>query len=120
MAAVLLVEDDAEVAEMLGEVLESLGHTVSHAGSGAAALAAIAKGPLPDVVITDMIMPGGISGLDLVRALRASSPGLPVVLATGHDDRAAEFRAAGLPVLQKPFGRAELQAALRAARSCGA
>jgi CheY-like chemotaxis protein len=115
MASVLLVEDDTDVAEMLSEVLQSLGHTVRHVATGSAALAAVEAGPRPDLVITDMMMPGGLSGLALAQELRVRMPDLPVVLATGYSERAAEFRAAGLPVLRKPFRAAELQEAMHQA-----
>ena len=115
MAAVLVVEDEAAVAEMLCDVLESLGHTVLCAADGPAALEAVASGLRPDIVITDMCMPGGLSGLALAAELRIRIPGLPVVLATGYDGDTGAFRAAGLPVLRKPFRATDLQHAMRQA-----
>ncbi len=115
MVSVLLVEDDADVAEMLFDVLESLGHTVRHEGSADTALAAVAAGLRPDVVITDLMLPGGLSGLALARELRVRLPALPVVLSTGGRADTAELRAAALPVLCKPFRGSELDAAIRKA-----
>ena len=115
MASVLLVEDDIDVAEMLSDVLDSLGHSVRHVPTGTAALTALQTGPRPDLVITDMMMPGGLSGLALAREIRDRMPGLPVILATGYSERAAEFRASGLPVLHKPFRAADLEEAIRQA-----
>ncbi|CAH2604917.1 Histidine kinase [Rhodovastum atsumiense] len=112
MVSVLLVEDDPDVAELLSEVLETLGHRVRHLPTGAAALEAIKRGERPDVVITDMMMPGGVNGLALARELRARLPHLPVVLATGYSEKAAEVQEAGVPVLHKPFRAAELEAVL--------
>ncbi len=112
MVAILLVEDDTDVAEILCDVLQSLGHTVRHETSGDAALAAVAAGVLPAVVITDLMLPGGMSGLALARELRVRLPGLPVVLATGGRGDTAELRAAGLTVLRKPFRTGELEAVI--------
>ena len=120
MALVLLVDDDIDVAEMLCEVLQDLGHTACHVTTGAAALAAIEAGPRPDLVITDVMIPGELSGLALAQELRVRMPALPVVLATGYGDRAAEFRAAGLLVLQKPFHAADLEATIRQALQAAA
>jgi CheY-like chemotaxis protein len=116
MASVLLVEDEPDVSEMLAEVLEDLGHTVCRVADGRAALEAVDSGLHPDVVVTDMMMPGELSGLALARELRARIPGLPVVLATGSNlVGSAEFRASGLPALRKPFRATELEAAMRQA-----
>jgi signal transduction histidine kinase/CheY-like chemotaxis protein len=112
MLSVLLVEDDPDVAELLMEVLESFGHHVRHVPTGAAALEALGDSYRPDVVLTDIMMPGGVSGLALVQELRIRTPGLPVVLATGYSDKAAEVQRAGLPVLRKPFRASELAAVL--------
>ena len=115
MASVLMVEDEADVAELLCELLVGYGHTVRHVTDARAALEVLDAGLRPDVVITDMILPGGLTGRDLARALRARMPDLPVVLASGHSEAFAEFRAAGLPMLRKPFRAAELEAAVRQA-----
>jgi CheY-like chemotaxis protein len=108
MLSVLLVEDDPDVAELLVEVLETFGHQVRHVSTGVAALETLVGSYLPDVVLTDIMMPGGVSGLALVQELRVRAPGLPVVLATGYSDKAAEVQRAGLPVLRKPFRASEL------------
>jgi len=115
MASVLLVEDDFEVADIIAEVLTDFGHSVHRAADGGAALAIIDAGLCPDVVVTDVTMPGGLGGLALADALHTRSPALPVVLATGHSERAAELRAAGFLVLRKPFHAAEMEAVLRRA-----
>lgn len=115
MASVLVVEDEADVAELLCELLASYGHAVRHVTDGRAALESVTAGPRPDVVITDMMLPGGLTGVGLARELRARMPDLPVVLASGQTEGIAEFRAAGLPVLRKPFRAAELEAAVRQA-----
>jgi signal transduction histidine kinase/ActR/RegA family two-component response regulator len=110
--AVLLVEDDRQVASLLTGVLQSLGHEVRHVPNAAGALEAVCGEARIDVVLSDVMMPGGMSGLDLVRELRLCRPNLPVVLATGYSEGLDRMGEAGLPVLRKPFGRDELRAAL--------
>ena len=81
---VLLVEDDVTVAELTVHMLESIGFSVRHEKSAAAALDAISAGDGVDIVFSDVMMPGGMSGVDLAREIRKRWPGLPVVLTTGY------------------------------------
>jgi signal transduction histidine kinase/CheY-like chemotaxis protein len=113
--SVLLVEDDGHVAGLLAGLLEDAGHKVLHAPDARAALEAVEGERRIDAVLTDVMMPGGMSGLDLARSLRSRRPGLPVVLATGYSEGLEEVMAAGWPVLRKPFEIGDLQAALRQA-----
>jgi CheY-like chemotaxis protein len=113
MACILLVEDNDDVAALLVEMLRGLGHEVRHEGTGMAALAAIEAGHRPGLVITDMVLPGGLGGLELATEVRARLPEVRVVVATGHSERAAELRASGLSVLCKPFRVADLEAVVR-------
>ncbi len=83
MSQVLLVEDDAGVAELLALALRSLGHTVTTAEDGLAGLAA-AAGDRFDVMLLDVMMPG-IDGFETARRLRASSP-LPIIMLTARSD----------------------------------
>jgi PAS domain S-box-containing protein len=108
---VLLVEDDDAVAELACEMLEALGFDCVRASSALSALNLIRAEPI-DVVLSDIMMPGGVSGLDLARRARALRPNLPVVLATGYSSAAAEARREGLTVLSKPYRMETLQAAL--------
>ena len=90
-------------------LLEALGHSVRHAAKARLRWRCCPTVWRPEAVITDLMMPGGVSGFGLVNELRTRLPGLPVVLATGHGEHAAEFRSSGLPVLSKPFRAAELE-----------
>lgn len=83
MSEVLLVEDDAGVAELLALALTSLGHKVSTAEDGLAGLAAVA-GNRFDVMLLDVMMPG-IDGFETARRLRASSL-LPIIMLTARSD----------------------------------
>jgi CheY-like chemotaxis protein len=109
---VLLVEDDAEVSAVTIELLTSLGFSVTHVESAEAALQALANSPRLDVVLSDIMMPGGISGLQLAREIRRRQPGLPVVLITGYAEAAAEMEDGEFKILLKPFGLDALSAAL--------
>jgi CheY-like chemotaxis protein len=110
---VLLVEDDAQVAALTGELLRSLGYEVQRAASAAAALEILADGAPVDLVLSDIMMPGGTSGLELARQFRARRPGIPVLLATGYPDAAGGARAEGFEVLLKPYRSDLLAARLR-------
>ena len=88
---VLLVEDDDDNRELMGEVLEAAGFVVSLAASASAALQALAAASF-DVMVTDVGMPG-MGGLELAREAKARAPQVPVVAVTGwaeRDDAARE------------------------------
>lgn len=110
-SSVLIVDDAPAVVEMVKDHLESVGYTVDGANSGDEALKLVA-GRSYDVVIVDVIMPG-MSGFDLVEALRKRGSKTPVLMLTGR--REVEDVVQGLKVgaddyLTKPFHIAELEA----------
>jgi signal transduction histidine kinase/ActR/RegA family two-component response regulator len=114
--AVLMVEDDDEVATLVGEMLDQLGYAVTRASSAAAALGALANGRRIDVVFSDIMMPGGMNGVDLAREVRARRPGTPVILTSGYAEAARKSaEAEGVPVLPKPYGIDDLAAVMRKA-----
>ena len=84
-------------------MLESIGFTVLHAKSAAAALDAMSAGRRVDIVFSDVMMPGGMSGVDLAREIRKRRPDLPVVLTTGYVEAARTAVTEGLEVLVKPY-----------------
>ena len=79
---ILVVEDDSGIAESLRQVLEDEGHAVIAATTGEEGLALAAKKNC-DVVLTDLKLPD-LSGLDIVKRLRTSNAGLPIILMTAH------------------------------------
>jgi CheY-like chemotaxis protein len=93
-------------------MLEDLGHRVIAVGSGARAIEAIEATPAIDVVITDQAMPV-MSGTQLIEALRARRPALPVILATGYAELPHGV-SASIGRLAKPFTQRALAAALAA------
>lgn len=81
---VLLVDDDEQVLDLLGEVITSMGHKVITAQDGREALSRLLKYRSIDCLFTDMVMPNGMSGLQLMAAARAIRPGLPALLASAY------------------------------------
>ena len=114
---VLLVEDDQRVAEIVSEMLQRLGCDTVLAADAAAGLKVARETPDLDVLITDMVMPGEMGGLDLARRMRDERPGVAVVLTTGYSASAAEAAAEGLRLLAKPYTIEALAAELEIA--CG-
>lgn len=98
---VLFVEDDPLVREAVVRALEDAGFDVLVAPDGDKALAMLDAGLDADVVFSDVVMPGEISGIDLAGLLRTRRPGLPVVLATGYTDQRAVIP--GVQILAKPY-----------------
>jgi signal transduction histidine kinase/CheY-like chemotaxis protein len=98
---VLFVEDDALVREAVVPALEDCGFTLLVAGDGEAALKMLEDGARPDVVFSDIVMPGRISGIDLAELVRQRHPSLPVVLATGYTEQQASVP--GVRILAKPY-----------------
>ncbi len=97
IAAILVVEDDPEVRELLRLVLEDEGHAVMTAVDGHAALAIVDQGKVrPDICLADFNLPGGMTGLELASRLRARlGASVPVVMLTG-DISAETLREIGL------------------------
>src|SRR4029078_6676183 len=80
---VLLAEDDAFVRAYAVSCLDSLGYRVIAAVDGQEALTRLNQGETPDLLFTDIVMPGGISGWELVERAQRMRPGLKVLLASG-------------------------------------
>lgn len=109
---ILAVDDDALILVNTAAMLEDLGHEVTIAYSGREALAALARMRRVDLVITDQAMPG-MTGTELVAAIRRERPGLPVLLATGYAEL-PDGESADIPRLNKPFLQAHLDQAIAA------
>ena len=80
------------------------------------ALELLGNDPKIDVVFSDILMPGGMTGLELGHAIRQRYRGMPVLLATGYSDSARDAVQQGFVVLQKPFDLAALEQGLREAQ----
>jgi two-component system, NtrC family, sensor kinase len=113
---VMLVEDNDDVAQSTMAILQAAGLDVTHQWSADAALAALHGAPaLPDLVLSDIEMPGKLSGMDLAFRLRDLWPRLPVVLITGYAKQLEDAVSGGLRVLPKPTPPHDLLRELRRA-----
>lgn len=118
---VLVVEDDDMVRHATLNRLEALGYAVIEASNGQAALAVLKEGEPVDLVFSDIMMPGEVSGFDLEDAVRAQYPEIAVLLTTGHTSKRQKGQLKGnrnAGVLKKPYSLATLaQAVARELRS---
>lgn len=115
---ILLVEDDDEVAALVSEMLAQLGYEVTRAASGAAALGALADGRAVDLIFSDIMMPGGMNGVELAHEIKRRRSDIPVLLTSGYSEAAVhEAEQAGIRILPKPYHIDELGAALSAVKS---
>lgn len=113
---VLLVEDNEGVRVLAARMLEDLGYQVRQAGDTATADALISSQGLPDVVLSDVLLPGE-NGVHFAERLRVAFPELPVLLATGFAPDSLDAAIANYEVLEKPFTRADLAKAVAEALS---
>ncbi len=103
-AHVLLVEDDVEVGDLIEAMLDELGHMVSRAASADQALAITRADPTLALVITDVMMPGGKSGVDLAITLSHERPDLPILLSSGYaGQELVRAHETSWPLLRKPY-----------------
>ncbi len=110
---VLLAEDDVQVAELVEALLRDLGHEVVRAAEADSALRILRAGTPVDLLLTDLIMPGDRTGVDLAREAVAMRPGLPVILSSGYTGEAlSAAEDAPWPLLRKPYGADALAAAI--------
>jgi PAS domain S-box-containing protein len=100
---ILLVDDNAQVAEVATSILAEQGHQVTFVRSADEALAKLETFEGFDLVFSDLVMPGERNGLDLARTVRERWPSLPVLLATGYSDAASRATHEGFTLLAKPY-----------------
>lgn len=112
---ILVVDDEAVLAELVSMALRYEGWNIATASDGAAALSA-ARTTRPDAVVLDVMLPD-MSGLEVLRRLREGNPQLPVLVLTAKDaveDRIAGLTAGGDDYVTKPFSIEEVVLRLRA------
>jgi signal transduction histidine kinase/ActR/RegA family two-component response regulator len=114
---ILMVEDDVLVVSVVKPALEGLGHQVTLCSTADDAVELLSRPQDVDVLFTDVVMPGSMTGLDLVEWCDAHRPGLPCVVVSGYT---AQPLGRPLKMLRKPYGVAELVAALAQAVEQGA
>lgn len=111
---VLVLEDEAGVRQTLCEQLHQLGYLTLEAENGEQALNMLDASPDIGMFISDLMLPGGLSGAEVIGHVRSHYPQLPVLLISGQDLRPAHNpQLPDVPLLRKPFTRAQLAQALR-------
>jgi CheY-like chemotaxis protein len=115
---VLIVEDEPDVLDAAGQLFRSIGYEVATAANGVDAMAILERRSDIDILFTDVVMPKGMSGIQLARLARELRPDLKVILASGYPLpalRAQYGRIDDFTFVVKPYLLAELAKALRAA-----
>ncbi|MDZ4868984.1 MAG: PAS domain S-box protein, partial [Alphaproteobacteria bacterium] len=114
---ILVVEDDPLVRGVVLTMLRGLGYRVREAADAQAALNILSQGDPIDLLFTDIVMPGGMSGWELVEAARIERPALKALFTSGYSDRILKERARGgmdIRLLAKPYRSRSLGEAIRA------
>lgn len=111
---IVIIDDEAAVAETLADAVRGQGHTASVGRTGKEGLALLAE-HTPDAVFLDLVMPG-LSGVELLREIRRDKPELPIVVVTGWADseQLDEARRLGVTdIVEKPWALKYMGEALR-------
>jgi two-component system NtrC family sensor kinase len=109
---VLLVEDNASVAEVATAYFQQLGYMVKQVAGAQEALELLGHDAKIDLVFSDILMPGGMNGLELGHEIRKLYPAMAVLLTTGFSSSARDAVEQGFIMLPKPFDLAGLEQAL--------
>ena len=115
MPVILIIEDEAKVAEAMAAGLRQEGHRAEVASDAESGLR-IVSNLRPDLIVLDLMLPGA-NGLTLLRVLRRSHSGMPVLIVSARDrldDRVAGLDLGADDYIVKPFAFAELAARVRA------
>ena len=113
---VLVIEDNADVRALTVRMLESLGYRTIDVRDASDAHDALSNGELPDLVLSDVVLPNGVSGPAFVDTARETHPDLKVIFMSGYPDKAAKGNGSlskDQPLLSKPFQIGQLAKALR-------
>ena len=103
---VLVVDDEPSIRMLVADVLTDLGYAVVEVRDGASGLKVLRSETRVDLLVTDMMLPGGMNGRQLTDAARAARPGLPVLFITGYAENALVGNGQlepGMQVVTKPF-----------------
>lgn len=113
-SCILVVEDNREVGEFAAQLLQELGYETEWVPDAASALDQLSRdfGRF-DLVFTDIVMPGGMDGVELARSIRKRYPTMPVVLTSGYSEALAQGEGAEFPLLRKPYSVEALSQLIR-------
>jgi PAS domain S-box-containing protein len=117
---ILVVEDNAKVRKALVRNLDSLGYRSLEASSGLEAMEIVRLGIRFDLLLTDIVMPGGMTGYQLAAAIEELRPGQKVLFTSGYTELATDGTLGSVPLLSKPYRKQELADALRSVLESGA
>ena len=110
------MEDDDNVAALVLDMLTELGHSGARVGTVASAMAVLTGAEAIDLVFSDVLLPGGGSGLDLARDMALRQIGVPMILTSGFGGGMTQrLAAANLPFLRKPYRMETLRQAIEEA-----
>ena len=112
---VLVVEDDASVRRLVVNILGELGYRTIDAEDGAGALAILEHSPKIDLLFSDMVLPGGMTGLEIAEQAKRSRPGIKILFMTGYTESRAELADMDVELIGKPFRRTAVAEKVRAA-----
>lgn len=112
---ILVVDDDEGVRDLAAAVVEELGYLVRTASDGQEALHILREDRSIDLLFTDVVMPGGLSGFALARRAKDLRPDLRVIYATGYVDGVPDAASIHGPIMAKPYRPAELARQLETA-----
>ena len=116
LETILVVEDDPAVRELVTDALRRLGYRVLVAGNGATARNILFGGEKVDLLFTDIMMPGGVTGAQLAAEAESRIPGLRILFTTGYSEAPLMKQAkTGVSLLRKPYRTRELALTVRRA-----
>ena len=118
-ARIMVVEDELLIRIVVSDDLRDAGYEVIEACSGDEALAILESAVHVDLILSDVRMPGSIDGMALLDRVGQMTPGLPVVITSGHLDGCAALSAGACCFVAKPYSRAMIERVVREALAEG-
>ena len=116
---ILVVEDNTEVADITASLVEQLGYKTLRAENATDALNRLQRGDKIDLVLSDVVMPGGMNGIALAQEIGNHYPQIPVLLTSGYSD-VVQTAQSQFAILRKPFQLPALEKSIREALERGA
>ncbi len=107
---ILVVDDEPEVRNSTALLLETFGFLIIQAADARSAVAALEENESVDLLFTDMVLPGGVSGVDLARDVLTKRPDLKILVTSCRPELVNQVE---FPVISKPFRMAELANRIR-------